>query len=243
MYNINYKKVVEMVKHNLKESYFHGCGDCRDCCNGKLFSMGEVNISDFKTIIKIFPTAINIKTRKFVFFYSLIPYIGCHYLRDNQCTLYNIMDRPNTCLNYPFGIDRTHTIQADQEHCPNLNNDENDFPVLINNEINPKVMNDFFTEKQYINNLDNQDKIIDEFIKLAIDSNSLLDFPKFKTTNGEIVDINEIETNRDMKIINVENIRKVLDRQNSKVFDILIDGHILSLENLPQFGKRLLEQI
>ena len=63
-----------MVKHNVQERFFHGCGDCRDCCNGKLFSMGEVTFSDFKTIAKIFPTAINIKTGKLVFFYSLVPY-------------------------------------------------------------------------------------------------------------------------------------------------------------------------
>lgn len=62
-----------MVKHNLIQKYFHGCGNCRDCCNGNLFSIGLLTISDFKIVIKLFPTAFDPEKKQFLFFYSLAP--------------------------------------------------------------------------------------------------------------------------------------------------------------------------
>jgi len=227
-----------MVRHNLNTQFFHGCNDCRDCCNGKLFSMGEINYSDFKTIVKLFPTAINISDYKMVFFYSLVPLIGCHYLRDNQCSIYGIIDRPNTCLNYPFGIDNKHTIQSDN-NCPNLNTIKNDYPVTIGNEINPKVMNDFFSEKQYIDNINNLDTQITNFVKVIIDNGYYKDLPQFKTSDDQIVDLNSIEFNKDLKIIDLAKIPKLILSE----YNQFIQLHILSLENLPRFGQRLLEQI
>ena len=233
-----------MVKHNLGLRYFHGCQDCRDCCNGKLFSIGEVKFADFKKIIRLFPTAFDLKTRKMIFFYSLVPLVGCHYFRDNNCTLYNIVDRPDTCMNFPFGIDDNHTIQYDAEHCPNLNREESDFPTLDENgKINPRIMNVFFTEYQYVSNINNRNSILNEFINLVFDSESLIPFPKFKTLDGDIIDIKEIDSNKDMMVLDIDKIRKIIDRQKQYSFMTFIEGHLLSLENLPQFGKRLLEQI
>lgn len=231
------------MKQNVKERFFHGCNDCRDCCNGKLFSLGKVTVSDFASISKLFPTVINIKTREMLFFYSLVPGIGCHYLRDNNCSVYNIVDRPNTCLNFPFGIEEDSTIISDSEHCDSLNRDESDFPTLIDGMINTRVMNEFFTEKQYMDTLAKKDERLKLFVDLLIDSDSLLNFPKIKTTKGEVIDINEIESNRDMKVINIEKIKAILSRQNNTIYDDLIFLHTLSLENLPQFGSRVLEII
>lgn len=231
-----------MIKHNIDNRFFHGCGDCRDCCNGKLFSMGEVTQNDFNSIVKLFPTVINIKTNKMMFFYSLVPLVGCHYLRDNKCSVYDTITRPNTCLNYPFGFDKNAVVQQDTVNCQNLNQEESDYPTLIDGYINPQVMNDFFTETQYISTL-NKDHLLDDFITLLLQSDSLLNIPKFKTTDGQLIDINEIETNRDMKIINVDKIKSILERQKNNSYNHFIEGHLISIENFPQFGKRLLEQI
>lgn len=231
-----------MINHNIDNRYFHGCGDCRDCCNGKLFSMGLVTQSDYNTIVKLFPTVIDVVEKKMKFFYSLVPMIGCHYLRDNKCTVYDIMDRPNTCLNYPFGFDTNATVQQDTVNCQNLNQEKNNYPTLIDGYINPQVMNDFFTETQYISTVNN-DHLLDDFVKLLLDSDSLINIPKIKTSDEQLIDINEIESNQRMKIINVDKIKTILRRQKNNSFDLFIEGHILSLENLPQFGKRLLDQI
>jgi Fe-S-cluster containining protein len=233
-----------MVKHNLGQRYFHGCQDCRDCCNGKLFSIGQVTFADFKKIIRLFPTAFDMESRKMIFFYSLVPLVGCHYFRNNECTLYEIADRPDTCMNFPFGIDHTHTIQYDPERCPNLNREPNDFPTLDEHgSINPRVMNEFFTEHQYVSAISNKDVILKEFVDLVFDSESLIPFPKFKTANDEIIDIKEIESNKNMMIVDVEKINKIIERNKQFAFHQFVEGHLLSLENLPQFGKRLLEQI
>jgi len=232
-----------MVKHNLELKYFHGCNNCRDCCNGKLFSMGDVTYSDFTNIIKLFPTAFNIKTKKMVFFYSLFPFLGCHYFRDGNCTIYETIDRPNTCINYPFGIDSNHTIQYDPIHCPELNDNISKTPTIINNEINPDIMNNFFTEKQYLSNINNHDKILDDFTKMVFETESLLDFPTFKTLDGDIININELEANRDMKILDTDNFLKILKRQKLEMYSRFVYGHLFSLDNLPQFGTRLLEQL
>lgn len=233
-----------MVKHNLGLRYFHGCQDCRDCCNGKMFSIGEVRFEDFKKIVRFFPTAFDLDTRKMIFFYSLVPLVGCHYFRDNNCSLYNIADRPDTCINFPFGIDNTHTIQYAPDKCPNLNKQENDFPTIDDaGKINPRVMNEFFTEYQYVSAISNKNVLMEEFVKLVFDSDSLSPFPKFKTTSGEIIDIKEIETNKNMMVLDLEKINKIITRNQQHMFHQFVDGHVLSMENLPQFGKRLLEQI
>ena len=231
-----------MIKHNIDNRFFHGCGDCRDCCNGKLFSMGEVTQNDFNRIIKLFPTAINIKTKKMMFFYSLVPMVGCHYLRDNKCSVYDTMDRPNTCLNYPFGFDKHATVQQDTVNCQNLNTDKSNYPTLVDGFINPQVMNDFFTESQY-KSIINKDHLLEDFIALLFQSDSLISIPKFKTSDGQLIDINEIETNQDLKIINIDKIKTILERQKNNSYNNFIEGHILSLGNFAQFGKRLLEQI
>jgi len=233
-----------MVKHNLGLRYFHGCQDCRDCCNGKLFSIGEVRYEDFGKIVRLFPTAFDFQRKKLIFFYSLVPLVGCHYFRNNECSLYDISDRPDTCLNFPFGIDDTHTIQYDPEKCPNLNKEENDFPTIDSeNNINPRVMNEFFTEYQYVSNVNNKNSLLREFVELVFDSEALLPFPKFKTIEGQVIDIKEIDSNKSMMILDKEKIMKILDRQNQHFFNQFVEGHFLSLENLPQFGKRLLQQI
>lgn len=232
-----------MAKHNLIQKYFHGCKDCRNCCNGKMFSMGNVTFSDFKNIIRFFPTTFDIKTNKFLFFYSLVPMVGCHYFRDNVCSIYNLADRPDTCKNFPFGM-YDQTINADYKSCPNLNDEENDFPILLENgTINPRVMNDFFTEFQYVSNLKQSDKILEGFVDIVFESQSLKPFPIFKTPSGESIDIKEIESNKDLMILDVEKINKIIRKMNHIVYDSFIHGHLLSLENLPQFGKRLLEHI
>lgn len=232
-----------MIKHNLKHKYFHGCGDCRDCCNGKLFSMGKVTFSDFKKIIKLFPTVFDIEQKQFLFLYSLAPLLGCHYFRNNNCSVYETMDRPNTCLNFPFGLDRDQKIYANYYECKQLNDDENDFPVLIDKEINPKIMNNFFTEHQYVSTIQNKDIQLDNFIELVFKSNVLIPIPKFKTVDDEFIDINELDANRNLRIIDTERLLKITKKMNIPVFDIFIQGHELSLENLPRFGKRLLEQL
>lgn len=233
-----------MVKHNLGLRYFHGCESCRDCCNGKLFSIGEVRFADFQKIVRLFPTAFDRKTKSMIFFYSLVPLVGCHYFRDNVCTLYDIADRPDTCLNFPFGIDETHTIQYDPEKCPNLNREKNDFPTLDEHgHINPQVMNEFFTEHQYVSEINNQNEVFKEFVNLAFDSEALIPFPKFKTADDQIIDIKEIDSNKDMLILDIDKMKKIVERQQHHYFDTFIEGHKLSLENLPQFGKRLLQQI
>lgn len=232
-----------MVKHNLKQKYFHGCGDCRACCDGKMFSMGQVTFSDFKNIVRLFPTAFDISSKRFLFFYSLVPMVGCHYFRDGNCSLYNIVDRPDTCLNFPFGI-HNNTIEADYQSCPNLNDEENDFPILKDDgNINPRVMNDFFTEYQYVTNLNGSNSVLDDFVKIVFDSESLKPFPVFKTRDGETIDIKEIEANKNMMILDVEKINKIVKKMDISMYESFIHGHLLSLENLPQFGKRLLEHI
>lgn len=232
-----------MVKHNLIQKYFHGCGDCRNCCNGKLFSVGHVNFSDFKKIIRSFPTAFNKSDKKFIFFYSLLPMVGCHYFRDGNCSIYDMIDRPDTCKNFPFGI-YDKTIEADFISCPSLNDEKNDFPILKDkNVINPRVMNEFFTEYQYVSHLKENNKILEDFVKIVFDSNALKPFPTFKTVDGELIDIKEIDANKDMMILDVEKINKVLRKMDNLTFDNFIHGHLISLENLPQFGKGLLQRI
>lgn len=232
-----------MVKHSLIKKYFHGCGECRDCCNGKLFSIGYVTFSDFKNIIRLFPTAFDFENKRFIFFYSLVPLVGCHYFRDNECSVYNIIDRPDACVNFPFGIINT-VINANFKSCENLNDIEGDFPILEENgQINPRVMNDFFTEFQYISNLKNVNEVLLDFVDLVFDSNALKPFPKFKTTDGQMLDIKELEHNKQIMILDVDKILKIVRKMDNPVFDSFIHGHLLSLEHLPRFGKRLLEQI
>ena len=228
-----------MVKHNLTQSYFHGCGDCRDCCDGKLFSIGQVTFSDFHKIVRLFPTAFDIENKTFIFFYSLVPTVGCNYYRDGNCSIYNILDRPDTCLNYPFGIDENKVIHADYESCKHLNLTPNNFPVIIDGKINPRVMNEFFTEYQYTQN----NNTLNRFIELVFRSNSLKPFPKFKTLNGEIIDIKELESNKSMRVIDIKKLAKVIKKEQKEEYNQFLYGHLMSLENLPQFGKRLLEQI
>lgn len=233
-----------MVKHNLVQKYFHGCGTCRDCCNGKMFSLGHVTFADFKKIVRLFPTAFDMNTKQFLFFYSLVPLIGCHYYRDGNCSIYDVVDRPDTCLNFPFGIDKNHTLHSDYKACPQLNDTPNDFPSLLEDgTINPRVMNEFFTEFQYVSNLNESNKVLDDFISLVFESGSLKPFPIFKTTDGEAIDIKEIEANQSMMILDIEKITRVVKKMDIMIYDSFIQGHILSLENLPQFGKRLLQQI
>ena len=232
-----------MVKHSLIKKYFHGCAECRDCCNGKLFSIGYVTFSDFKNIVRLFPTAFDFESKRLIFFYSLAPLVGCHYFRDNVCTLYNITARPDACLNFPFGI-TNNVIHANFKDCKNLNDSECDFPILQDNgKINPRVMNDFFTEFQYISNLKNANEVLLDFVDLVFDRSALQPFPKFKTTDGQVLDIKEIEYNKNMMVLDIEKINKAVKKKNNQLFNSFIHGHLLSLENLPQFGKRLLEQI
>lgn len=232
-----------MIKHNLIQKYFHGCGDCRDCCNGKLFSLGYVTFSDFKTIIRLFPTAFDYKNNLFLYFYSLAPLTACYYYRDGECSIYNIQERPDTCKNFPFGIfDKT--ITANYKDCPNLNDKICNFPILNNNGfVNPEVMNKFFTEYQYVSNLRNDNKILEDFLDIVFNSNVLNVFPKFKTTNGDIIDITEIDANKNLMVLDIEKINKIIRKMNNPIFDTFVFGHQLSLDNLPLFGNRLLEQI
>jgi len=231
-----------MVKHNLLKKYFHGCGTCRDCCSGR-FSIGDIFFSDFKNIIKLFPTAFDVENKRFVFFYSLAPLVGCHYFRNNECTIYDLIERPNTCMNYPFGIYKQ-VIQADFKKCKNLNDEENDFPIILDDgQINHRVMNEFFTEFQYISNLKNADNVLADFVEIVFESKTLLPFPKFKTSDGQILDIKEIESNKQMMILDMEKINKIIRKMNNQLYESFVHGHMLSLENLPRFGKRLLEQI
>jgi|SaaInlStandDraft_4_1057021.scaffolds.fasta_scaffold51105_2 Fe-S-cluster containining protein len=232
-----------MVKHNLIEKYFHGCGECRACCNGDMFSMGQVTFSDFKKIVRMFPTAFDMKKKQFLFFYSLAPLVGCHYFRDNNCSIYDVVDRPDTCINFPFGIDSDHTILMDYNSCPNLNDDKNDFPVIKDGLINPRVMNDFFTEFQYVSNLQNGDNILQDFVKLIFDADIFKPFPTFKTTEGESIDIKEIDANMDLAIIDIKKVSKIIKKMDNSSYESFVYGHFMSLENLPQFGKRLLQQI
>lgn len=169
--------------------------------------------------------------------------IGCHYFRNNNCSIYNILDRPDTCKNFPFGI-YDQTINANYDLCPNLNNKKSDFPILNNDEsINPRVMNEFFTEHQYVSNLRNENKILEDFVDLVFNSGSLIPFPKFKTTGGDIIDIKDIDANKNLMIMDVEKINKIIRKMDNPWYDSFVYGHFLSMENLPQFGKRLLEQI
>lgn len=232
-----------MVKHNLKQKYFHGCGECRNCCNGKMFSMGVVTFSDFKKIVRLFPTTFDNENKKFLFFYSLAPMVGCHYFRDNNCSIYHTLDRPDTCVNFPFGLE-DQTIFADYHSCPNLNDKPNEFPILMPNDtINPKVMNEFFTEFQYVSNLKNNNAILNDFVDLVFTNNTLKPFPKFKTLDGETIDIKEIDANKNMMILDIEKINRIVKKMDNLIFQNFIHGHLLSLENLPQFGKRILQQI
>lgn len=231
-----------MVQHSLIKKYFHGCKTCRDCCSG-MFSIGLVTISDFKNIVKLFPTAFDFENKRLIYFYSLTPFIGCHYFRNNECSIYDVMDRPDTCLNYPFGINRN-VISADFKGCRNLNDVESDFPIIFDNgQINPRLMNEFFTEFQYVSNLKNANNVLLEFVELVFESNTLLPFPKFKTTDGQLLNIREIESNKHMMILDIEKINKIIRKMNNPIYDSFVQGHLLSLENLSIFGKRLLEQI
>ena len=232
-----------MVKHDLIRKYFHGCGDCRACCDGKLFSMGTVTFSDFKKIVRLFPTVFDPTNKKFLFMYSLTPMVGCHYFRDNKCSIYNTVDRPDTCLNFPFGLDDK-TVYADYKSCPNLNDTPNDFPIIIENgTINPRVMNEFFTEFQYVSHLKNNNLVLEEFVDMVFISEALKPFPSFKTTDGEVINIREIDANKNLMILDIEKITKIVSKMNNLLYNNFIHGHLISLENLPQFGKRLLQQI
>lgn len=205
--------------------------------------MGVVTFSDFKKIVRLFPTTFDNENKKFLFFYSLAPMVGCHYFRDNNCSIYHTLDRPDTCVNFPFGLD-DQTIFADYHSCPNLNDNPNEFPILMPTDtINPKVMNEFFTEFQYVSNLKNNNAILNDFVDLVFTNNALKPFPKFKTLDGETIDIKEIDANKNMMILDIEKINRIVKKMDNLIFKNFIYGHLLSLENLPQFGKRILQQI
>jgi len=230
-----------MARHNLIQKYFHGCGDCRNCCNGKMFSMGRVTFSDIKNIVKLFPTVFDLDKKEFLYFYSLSPSVECHYFRDENCSIYNILDRPDTCKNFPFGI-YNQVIHADYKACPQLNDKVNDFPILnVDGTINPKVMNDFFSEFQYISNLNNSNVILDDFVEIVFNSNSLKSIPIFKTHDGESIDITEIDANKHLRILDIEKINKIIRKMDNMTYESFIHCHLLSLQNLPLFGKRLVE--
>lgn len=232
-----------MVAHHLVQKYFHSCGDCRKCCDGSMFSMGIVTYSDFKKIIKIFPTAFDIKSKRFLFFYSLAPTIGCHYFRDGNCSIYDLIDRPDTCKNFPFGMHEK-TIVAEYVQCPNLNDNINEYPILLpDKSINPKIMNDFFSEHQYVTSLNGEENIMRDFVELVFDSESLMSFPIFKTISGEQIDIKEIDANNGLMMLDTVKMMKCVRKLNNSIYESIIHGHALSLENLPHFGERLLKQL
>ena len=85
--------------------------------------------------------------------------------------------------------------------------------------------------------------MLDDFVEIVFNSKSLKSFPVFKTTNGETIDIKEIDVNKNMMIIDIEKINKFIRKMDNILYDSFIHCHLLSLENLPQFGKRLLQQI
>jgi hypothetical protein len=104
-------------------------------------------------------------------------------------------------------------------------------------------MNNFFTEKQYLSTINNHEKILDEFVDLVFSTESLIDFPKIKTTNNKVVNINEFPENRKFKILNVTDINKILKRMNLTLFDEFVTGHKFSLDHLTKFADRVLEQL
>jgi hypothetical protein len=104
-------------------------------------------------------------------------------------------------------------------------------------------MNEFFTEFQYVTNLKNNNAILEDFVDLVFLENALKPFPAFKTIDGEIIDIKEIDANKHLMILDIEKISKVVKKLDNLIFNNFIHGHLISLENLPQFGKRLLQQI
>ena len=52
-----------------------------------------------------------------------------------------------------------------------------------------------------------------------------------------------MESNKSMRVIDIKKLAKVIKKEQKDEYNQFIYGHLMSLENLPQFGKRLLEQI
>ncbi|MBF0380810.1 MAG: SapC family protein [Magnetococcales bacterium] len=88
-----------------KGMVFSQCGECNNCCDGSLFTVGFVPLIDFVDTAKYFPIIFQKIYGEFWpgMIYTLLPGLACPYLdrQKKRCTIYDT-HRPVACHHFPF---------------------------------------------------------------------------------------------------------------------------------------------
>lgn len=229
------------------DRYFHGCGECRECCNGKFFSNSMVKYSDIRRVANLFPMVFDTSCNELKFLYTLVPTTPCFYLRDNNCSIYNLFPRPDACIIYPFGVTEEGVISCNSEGrtaCKNITYEKSDFPLVIDNQPNPKIFEEFFSEQILSMNVENNP--LSKFIKLVFENEAFKPMYAFKVADRDMVmDPNLVESNKRYRVLDRDKIQSIVDSIEDKKlrneYNDFIALILSSLDHLELFGKRTMD--